>query len=258
MMNTAGRLLSIYVRLTGTSRGNDKGMVHVWAEVFDFAPDTPHLEDHVVTCLQAVRSELELLRTKLSALGAPDELMYAGIARFRNITSPVYLNQAWGGLRDEISKPENRLAFMWANWTLRDEDEGEMPDEDLAALRDELDSLEKALQETDTTPYLRDFVQRQLTAIRAALRVYRVQGVKPIEEALHKVAGAYTIEGTRVEAEYAKSSEPTKSVLTRATAVIKRTAEVADQLDKIRKFGEGAYALAARVAPVVMAVAQSS
>jgi len=82
--------------------------------------------------------------------------------------------------------------------------------------------------------------------------VYRVQGVKPIEEALHQVAAAYTIEKSRVEAEHAQASEPAKTFFARAGAVIKKTAEIADSLDKIRKTGEGAYTLAATVGPLLV------
>ena len=84
------------------------------------------------------------------------------------------------------------------------------------------------------------------------MKLYRVQGVKPIEEALHQVAGAYTVEKTRVEAEHAKASEPAKSLLARTGAAIKKTAEIADSLDKIRKAGEGAYTLAASVGPMLL------
>jgi hypothetical protein len=256
-MNTAGRLLSIYDRLMSRGRGTDAPMVKVWAEVFDLSPDAPHLEDDVVTCLQAIRSEIELLRTKLLAMGAPEDLMHPGLARLRNIASTANINAGWNGVWDEASKPENRLAFNWASWTLRDETEDVMPADDLASLRSELDSLEQSLHETEMTPYLRGFVQRQVDAIRAALRVYRVQGVKPIEEALQRVAGTYTIEKARVEAEHSKASVPAKGVFARAGAVIKKTAEVADQLDKVRKASEGAYTLAASVGPMLLTWGQS-
>lgn len=193
-MNTAGRLLSIYTRLTATGRPNDVAMSKVWAEVFELSPESPHLEDEVVTCLQSMRSEMDLLRLKLQAIGAPEDLMRPGLDRLRDVCSTAYINQGWHGLRDQASKPENLLPFAWANWALRDDTEDEMPAEELAALIGEINSLEASLQETDMTPYLRGFIQRQIDAIRAALRVYRVRGVKQIEEALHQVAGAYTIE----------------------------------------------------------------
>lgn len=256
-MNTAGRLLSIYNCLVGTSRPSDATMVKVWAQVFDLNPDSPHLEDDVVACLQAMRSEMGLLRSKLQAIGAPEDLMHPGFSRLRDICSTTYLNQSWSGLREQASRPENKLSFAWANWVLRDDSEEEMPAEELAALQGEIDSLEASLHETEMTPYLRGFIQRQIDTIRAALKVYRVQGVKPIEEALHQVAGAYTIEKSRVEAEHAQASEPAKSLFARAGAVIKKTAEVADNLDKIRKAGEGAYTLAASVGPLLVTWGQS-
>lgn len=254
-MNTAGRILSIYDRLVGRGRGNDVPMIKVWVEVFELAPDSQSIEDNVVTCLQAMRSEMDLLRSKMAAIGAPEELMQPGMNRLRSTTSTAHINAGWNGLREEASKPENRLALMWANWALRGEDEDDMPADELADLRGELDSLEGSLLNTDMTPYLRDFIQRQIDAIRSALRVYRVRGVKPIEEALHKVAGAYAVERSRVEAEHTKASEPAKTVFARAGAVIEKTAKVADNLDKIRKAGEGAYALATSVGPLLLAFA---
>ena len=251
-MNTAGRLLSIYDHLVGKGRANDMAMLKVWAEVFELPADSRHLEDDVVTCLQAMRSEMELLRTKLMALNAPEDLMHPGMARFRDVASTAHINAGWNGLREAISKPENRLAFLWANWALRDQDEEEMAAEDLNDLQSELDALEQSLQGTEMSNYLRDFVQRQVDAIRTALKVYRVQGVKPIENALQQVAGAYTIEKSKVQAEYATASEPAKGILSRVTGVIEKTAKVAENLDKIKRAGEGAWSLAAAVSPVLI------
>ena len=73
-----------------------------------------------------------------------------------------------------------------------------------------------------------------------------------IETALKQVAGDCAFERTRLEAENATASEPTKGILARASAFIEKTAKVADNLDKIRKAGEGAYSLAASVGPVLL------
>ena len=251
-MNTAGRLSSTYESLLNHRLGRDVPMLKVWAAVFELSPEDPHLEDAVVMCLQATRSEIEGLRARLQSLGVPDDLMQPGITRFRNYTSTAHINTGWSNFRDEAIKPENLLAFLWATWALREDAEEDMPADELAALRGELDSLEQSLHSTEMTPYLRGFIQRQIDAIRTALRVYRVQGVKPIEEALHQVAGAYTIEKSRVEAERAQASEPAKKLLARAGSVIKKTAEIADSLDKIKKAGEGAYTLTASVVPLLL------
>jgi len=256
-MNTAGRLLSIYDRLTGQGWPQDKPMVWIWAEIFEIPHSAQHVEDCVVTCLLAMRAEIDLLRSKLLSLGVSDDLTHPGLPRLRNATSTIFLNSQWNGIREETSKPENRIPILWANWALRNEDEADLPAEELAALRGKLDALETSLQDTEMTSYLRSFVQRQIDVIRTALRVYRVQGVMPIEQALQQIAGAYTIEKTRVEAELAQASEPAKNLLARVGALIKDTADVADRLDKIRKAGVGAYTLAASVGPILLAWGQN-
>lgn len=255
-MNTAGRLLSIYDRLMSHSRGKDTSMVKVWADVFDLPSGGPNVEDDVVTCLQAMRSEMELLRSKLAAIGASEELLQPGLARLRNITSTAYINSGWNSLWPEASPPENRVPLMWASWTLRAEDENDMPADELAVLRTELDSLEASIRDAEMAPFLRSFIQRQIEAIRSALRVYRVQGVKPIEEALHKVAGSFTVEKTRVESEHAQATDSAKSLFSRTGEIIKKTAELADRLDKIKKGADNAYLLATTVGPLFLTWAQ--
>lgn len=251
-MNTAGRILSIYDKLTGPSRQQEQSMVWVWAEVFGLSQDSPHLEDDVVTCLQAMRSEIDLLQVKLRMLGAPDDLTQPGLPRLRNATSAVFLNAQWKGIREETSRPENRVALLWANWTLRDEDEDDLPADEFAALLAELDSLEQSLHATDMTSYMRGFIQRQIDSVRAALRLYPIRGAKPIEEAARQVVGTCHFEAPLLDKELEKASEPAKGVFAKAGLFIEKTAKVADNLDKIRKAGEGAYALAAAVAPAVL------
>lgn len=251
-MNIAGRLLSIYERLMSHQLGNDALMLKVWAKVFEVSEEESNLEDAVVTCLQATRSEMELLRSRLSSMDVAEDLMRPGMARLRNYTSAANINVNWGGFRDEAIRPENRLFFMWADWALRDESEDDLSAEDLASLKDEIDSLELALRASDMSPYLRAFVQRQVDVIRMALRVYRVQGVKPIEDALKQVAGAYTVDRARVEAEHAKASNSAKGIVERAVTLIKKTSEVADSVSKIEKAVDGGVTLAERLGPILL------
>lgn len=256
-MNTAGRLLSIYTRLVATHRDPNLSMVKVWAEVFELPHTSPHLEDDVVVCLQAMRGEMEFLRMKLGELEAPEELMHPGITRLRNISSTAHINAAWNGLRDEASKPENRLSFAWASWVLRDESEDEMTHDELAALRTELDSLEASVKSAEMTSYMRGFIQRQIDAIRAALQLYPIRGVKPIEEAVRTVVGTCDLEARVLAKEFEKASADTRSVFARTGQFIEKTAKLADNLDKIRKTGEGAYTLATSVGPVLLTFVQN-
>ncbi len=127
-----------------------------------------------------------------------------------------------------------------------------MPADNMKELQAELASLESALKDAEVSPYLRDFIQRQVDTIRAALRVYGVQGARPLQDALQKVAGAYTVERTRVEAEHAAAPEAAQGLFAKAGGVIKKTADLCDNLGKIGKFGEQAWTLAGTVGPLVL------
>lgn len=249
-MNPAARLLDIYDKLCHQS--NDYQMVQTWADVFGIDKESPHCEDDVTACVVALRAEIAFTRVRLDSYSVEAHLTSPGFERLKNVAAPGQLHQKWHGHRGNIQPPECRKVFEWAAWALRDEDEGDMPAEDMTGLRAELESLENSLRETEMSTYLRDFIQRQVDTIRAALRVYGVQGARPLQEALQKVAGAYTLERARVEAEHSAAPETAKGVFAKAGRVIKKTAEVCDNLDKVKKFGEGAWTLAATVGPLVL------
>jgi hypothetical protein len=236
-MNTAGRLLSTYDRLVVGGRPNDLPMVKVWADVFGCSPDSPNLEDEVVACLQALRSEMDLLRSKLLAMGAPEELMQPGMKRFRNVASTAYINTGWNGLREELARPENRLALLWASWTLREEDEAVVSDENLAALTGELVSLEQSLRDTEISPFLRDFIQKQIDTIRSALRLYPVKGAAPVRRAVEAVGGAYALQKAKVDSECEKTAAPARSLISRFGTALRRTTEIAKDFRDLTEAG---------------------
>jgi hypothetical protein len=251
-MNPASRLLAIYDRLVQQNHPNGTQWLAVWANVFEFKLDTQTAEDDAIVCLQALRAEIDFVRMRLNTYGVPDDLTNPGFFRLREVASPAFLLSAWEGSRGNITPPENRLSFQWASWVLRDEDEADMSIEDMIELDAELSSLEAALRDTDMSPYMRDFVQRQVDAIRAALRVCRVQGARPLREALKKAAGDLTVDGKRIEAEWKEATPEAKSVFAKATGAIEKTAKVCDNLEKITKFGEHAWTLAGTVGPLVL------
>jgi hypothetical protein len=249
-MSPAARLHRIYDKLA--AMGADQPMTHTWADVFGIDKSNPHFDDDVTVCVMALRSELDLTRLRLNALGVPENLTSPAFERLRNVAAPGQLLSTWFNHRGNIQPPECRKVFEWAEWALRDEAEPDMPAEDLQQLGAELEALEAALGSTEMTPYLRDFIQRQVDSIRAALRVYGVQGARPLNDALQKVAGAYALERSRVDAEFAAATEPAQGVVTKAVNVIKKTAEVCDSLDKIGKFGEKAVTLAGAVGTLLL------
>ncbi|TAL23265.1 MAG: hypothetical protein EPO01_07530 [Aquabacterium sp.] len=162
-------------------------MVQTWAEVFEVDLSHPHLEDEVASLVMALRAEIKFARERLDAYGVPANLTSPGFERLTQVASPGQLHSTWNGHRGNIQPPECRKIFEWAAWALREEEEADMSSEELRTLRSELDSLETSMREADMAPYLRDFIQRQIDTIRTALRMYGVQGVKPVEEALQRL-----------------------------------------------------------------------
>jgi len=249
-MNSAARLHCIYKKLVAQ---NDEGrMVVVWAEVFGIDKESPHYEDDVTAFVMALRSEIVLTRRRLDEMGAPSSLTSPGFERLRDVAAPGQLHTNWRGHRGNILPPECRKIFEWAEWTLREDAEPDIPADDMKELLTELTSLETTLKEVEVSTYLRDFIQRQVDTIRAALRLYGVQGAQPLEDALKKVAGAYTMERTKVAAEHAAAPEAAKGLFAKTSGMIKRTAELCDNLGKIGKFSDQAWTLASSVGPVLL------
>jgi len=67
-----------------------------------------------------------------------------------------------------------------------------------------------------------------------------------LREAMRKVVGDIKVEDERLRTECA-APDKAKGVLAKTAEVIDKTAKVCDSLDKIKKFGEGAWSLAGAV-----------
>jgi hypothetical protein len=245
-MNPGGRVVSVFKALQNQSSSPDRSMSDVWASVFEVPPGEGS-DDEVMSCVSAYRSEIELLRTMLAGREVPADLTATAFACLRQVTSPSMFPTHFRSLLGTVNQPDVRLGLMWADWALRDADEDDLSPDQFTELSQELASVEASLLKADMSPYLRAFVQRQLEAIRRALRLYPVKGVAPLTDAMRLVAGAATLEKHRVFTEYERSSASGKEVLERAGALVRKAAEVADALDKLHKGGESAGQLVSKV-----------
>lgn len=249
-MNSGARLHRIYDKLV--AQAADQAMVQTWAEVFALDKANPHLEDEVANLVMALRSEIKFARERLDAYGVPANLTSPAFDRLLHVASPGQLHAGWHGHRGNVQPPECRTVFEWVEWALREEDEADMSAEEMEQLQSELDSLEASLRESDMAPYLRDFIQRQVDTIRSALRMYGVQGVKPIQDALQKVAGAFKTQEKPLAQAYEASKPPAKNLFERASGVVDRVAKVSDDLCKIKKAGEEVIAVGSAVSALVL------
>ncbi|MFG6464016.1 hypothetical protein ACG04Q_20760 [Roseateles sp. DXS20W] len=249
-MNAASRLLRIYDRLMQQTA--EQSTLNAWAGAFDVALDRPHLEDEVTTLLMGLRSEVNFARARLDAHGVPTGLTSPSFERMSQYASPGHIHSPWKNHVGNLHTPDVRKILEWAAWALREEDEADMSAEELTVLEGELAALEAALGETDMAPYLRDFVRKQVETIRGALRMYGVQGVKPVQDALQKVAGAYKTQEKVIEKTVAAAPEEAKGLFAKAAGVIEKVAKVSDNLSKIKKGGEEAYAIGTAVSAVLL------
>ena len=233
-MNSAARLLNLYDALVAI--GNDAPMTSIWAGILELDAQSPSIEDDATACLMALRSEIDLVSAKLSAVGVPLDLTNPGFPRLRSTASPTYLNQSWSGIKGSIQPPECRHAFMWSAWVLRDEEDDDMQVADKAELLAALDEFEGSLAQSELSPYLRDFVQRQVITIRHALRASKIQGVKPLREAMRKLAGDLKVEDAKFRDAAATTPAEGKRALTAMAEVVDKAAKICDGVEKVGKF----------------------
>jgi hypothetical protein len=233
-MNPATRLLTLYDTLTAI--GNDVPMTNIWATVFELDAQSATIEDDATACLMALRSEIDLVSAKLALKGVPLELTNPGFTRLRSTASPTFLNQGWNGLRGNIQAPECRHAFAWSAWVLLDDEDDDILVSDKADILAALEEFESSLAQSDLSPYLRDFALRQVTTIRYALRASKVQGVKPLREAMRKFAGDLKVEDAKFRDAAAATPESGKRTLAAMVEVVDKAAKVCDGVEKVGKF----------------------
>lgn len=243
-MNSAGRvgrIIDTLVERRSTLDPNTS-MLHVWASVFDIElPQSSNvgslLENDVVACLLAFRSEIDLVVTKFREQGAPDELFEPAVSSLMKLSSSGLLQHPWSNYFSEAIKIENRIPFAWATWLLREESEDEIADADFIAFLNELEALQASLDEVEMSAPLRRFVIKQIDVIRSALRIYRVRGLEPVQSAFRQAAGSCIAERAKLEREIEVATPEAKSRLKRFADIIDKTGKICDSLDKVQKLG---------------------
>jgi hypothetical protein len=244
-MNSAQRLKEIHQKLLGVSA--ELRMDDVWANVFGIEQTSPQKEDEVTLCVMALRSEIDLTRGKLDAMGASPGLTSPAFERLKSTAAPGLLHQQWAGYRASILSSDCSKIFEWVDWALRDECEADFSPDEMSELLSELTSLDQALIETEMSPFLRDFVKRQVDVIRAALRVYKVQGIKPLKDAMETVAGTYATQKQSLKTEMEAAPQAAQGVMGKVVNVVEKAAKLVDRVDKVKKAGEAVWQITSSV-----------
>ena len=175
-MNPAERLLAVFDVLESTGWPANANLAHVWATVFEIAPDTPKTDREVTLGLQALHNQIDVVRSALLAEGVPPELAERALKRFDKTASPAYLHGEWASYRGNLIAPDTRVSLAWASWVLRDQDETELSPEDRERLNSALDAFCADLETISLSPFLKAFTLRQIASIRQALRLAKLEG----------------------------------------------------------------------------------
>lgn len=253
-MNRAARLLAIYDKLLQHGLGTDVPMSKVWAKVFDIPSDDRHLEDLANSYTHSIRAELELLRLQFEEMGAPENLLYTGLTRFRNYCAPGIFNQPWNSIREEANKPENRLTLEWASWVLREQEQTDVSTEEINLILADIDDLEKSLAKAEIGDYLRRIILEHIESIKRALNIYPIVGAKALDDAIQKIAGIHTLKSEKIEAATKAASPESKSIIEKAGGVIKNFAGMAEKFNQVSDAVEKAVGYSDKVAPLLLSL----
>lgn len=250
-MNPADRLLMVYTRLTATGWPPSANVATVWASVFNIPEGTSETDHEVTVGLQALRRQADLVRALLLSCAVPSDLASTAVDRFRTIASPAYLHGQWASYQANLIAADTLLSLQWASWVLRDHSEGDIAPQHHQQLLQELHNLEATLADMTMSPFLKDFIERQLIAVREALRLTTLEGARPLQKALRTVAGDYKVSEDQLKREIADAPAPVKSLMAKVSAKIKDVANVADSMVKIKKAGVEAIELGKAVTEAV-------
>jgi hypothetical protein len=124
--------------------------------------------------------ELDDIVAYLQEIGHPENAYHHLIELIEQSITPEGIVQQWQDSRIRLNQAEAILLIL-SNF-LPDR-ENIIPEDDLSAIRAELEQLEKSLEDKDISPIIRLYIQRQMKLIREALWEYRIRGVQVFYEA---------------------------------------------------------------------------
>ena len=233
-MKPAERILRIFDSLMAQSMTDDQAF-RIWAKVFDIDGPIEHLEDEVVPCVQALRGEIKATKDLLLARGVIVDMLDPAFARLAQYASPGNLHQKWSSFRGNLVQPEIRLAFQWAAWAAPDAQEDALSPELIDDLSRAIDDLETAAHAVGVSPFIRELIMKAVTSLRAGLRLYGVQGLRALGDALQETTGAVVASQGHAAAEVADGGPETKTAMARLQATLNAVVKSAEGVDKVNK-----------------------
>lgn len=245
-MNPASRLASVHQHF---SRGDPKRVVMtVWQEYLGIDPKEPTAEDDAYAAMTAALGEIRNIQNRLKRLGAPDPLFSHCADTLRHAFSPAIAKQQLAGYREPLVQPQIGLALAWAAWTLRELNDPEADDQALKDLAAAVEEQETRLRDPAISGPAREMLEHHVRQLRAALRLYRIEGPQALRAAVNEAFGEMTNAGP--ETVFAAESNPESvGALKKGMELLGKAAKVADNLSKVKKFSEDMYQLGVTYIP---------
>ena len=241
-MNPAQRLLELVDFFS--SQGRDKSTHEVWSRYID-PEGIIASEDDVLGFIQAALFEIRTMESQLKGVGVPEHLFSNCSGRLREVFSSRYLATNWNQQHaSNIQNASVRVILQWASWTLGQFNENPIDPEAWSALLQALEAHEKVLNGTAGIPTgIRAMLERQITELRQAMAMYKLQGVAPIQTAVNHAVGELRTASSELVSELESSPKPVKSLFQKGKELVGQAAELSDKGSKVAKFGREIYEL---------------
>ncbi|CAN7784237.1 hypothetical protein LJR175_008385 [Variovorax sp. LjRoot175] len=237
-MNPASRVLAVVQEFQGIGTGPT--ISSGWKKVLQIDGGND-VDDEVFAAAQAFLTEVRLIQSRLKEIGVPESLFSTHAARLRNAFNPTQLGAQWQSHRDAVAAEAGINALQWASWTLKHFDDNDIDAESFIALNASLAEQERLLAETTLPMSLRAMLERQASTLKAALRLYKIQGVTPLREAVHTAVGEIISENKLGPEALRDATPEAKNAVQRGLLVLTKVAEVADKGSKVAKFAKEMY-----------------
>lgn len=223
-------------------------MMSVWHQYLEIDPNSPTAEEDAFAAMTSALSEVRHVQERLKRLGAPPEVFARCADVLRQTLSPSIANSSFSGLRDQFLSREIGLELIWAAWALRELDDPEMDVDAFQSLVQLLQEQEKRLATPQISDSMREMLGGHIRQLRAALRLYKIEGPNAIHQAVREAYGELHTATTDMVVQ-AEATPESKSALQKGLELLGKAGKAADAASKVKKFSEDFYELGTKYGP---------
>ncbi|WP_212646601.1 hypothetical protein [Delftia sp. PE138] len=231
-MNTADRLKSLVEYFGGAKSSHP--IWQVWQEYLSVSPAQGH--DEAIAACAIVLQEIRSLEAALKRMGVGEVAYRSTFETLRSCWSPTQLSANWSNFKDSVNRVGVVSVLAWASWAIRDKSENAVSDEILQSLTEKMAAQEVLLETVDMPPAIFEMLHRHIDELRRAIKFYKVTGIQPVVDIVHRQLGEVTTAPEDVVDELINSSPEAKNAFSKGIDIIVTAGKVADSGLKVAKF----------------------